>query len=155
MLREHAVGEAADGLERVWITQEPAASVLDLANALYGVMLQMLDQTFTCHDREDRSAFMAAAVEIMEACAGAATALARLPASVDHPGMTAGITFAVPRNLGYRPNPERTRPVLSERVETLAARAADLLAGGAAEKAARRLDNALSHLRRGKDPRLD
>jgi hypothetical protein len=31
---------------------------LDLANALYGAMLQLLDQTFTCGDADDRSAYM-------------------------------------------------------------------------------------------------
>lgn len=137
----------ADGAERVWVTLEPAASCLDLANALYGAMLQLLDQTFTCEDADDRSAFMLASVELMEACAAVATALARLPASADHPGVNAGITFAVPRNLGYRPNPGRTRANFIERVATLSARAADLLVGEPAEKTGRRLDNALELLR--------
>lgn len=57
----------ADGVDRVWVTEEPAASYLDLANALYGAMLQLLDQTFTCHDAEDRKAYMQASVELIEA----------------------------------------------------------------------------------------
>jgi hypothetical protein len=137
----------ADGLDRVWVTAEPAASMLDLGNALYGAMLQLLDQTFTCADADDRSAMMLASVEMMEACAAVATALARLPASDDHPGVNAGITFAVPRNFGYRPNPSRTRAVFTERVGALAARAHDILSGDAAEKAQRRLGNALRCLK--------
>lgn len=137
----------AEGLDRVWVTLEPAASCLDLANALYGAMLQLLDQTFTCRDADDRSAYMLASVELMEACAAVATALARMPASEDHPGVNAGITFAVPRNFGYRPNPERTRGIFTERIVALAARADVILKGEAAEKARRRLNNALVQLR--------
>lgn len=137
----------ADGVDRVWVTEEPAASYLDLANALCGAMLQLLDQTFTCHDAEDRKAYMQASFELMEACAAVATALARLPANPDHPGVNAGMTFAVPRNLGYRPNPARTRATFVERVVLLSARAAEILTGEAAEKADRRLGNALAELR--------
>ncbi|RYF94798.1 MAG: hypothetical protein EON95_03955 [Caulobacteraceae bacterium] len=144
----------ANGLERVWITAEPAASLLDLGNALYGTMLQLLDQTFTCADPDDRSALMLASVEVMEACAAVATALARLPASPDHPGVNAGITFAVPRNLGYRPNPTRTRTVFTERLGALASRARDILTGETAQKAERRLGNALKLLG-NESPNLD
>lgn len=136
---------AAD-LPRVWISQEPAASFLDLANALYGAMLQLLDQTFSCQDAADRTAFMLASVELMEACAAVATALARLPASPDHPGVNAGVTFAVPRNLGHRPHPTRTRAIFSERVIILRRRAEVLLTGETALKASRRLGNALDLL---------
>ena len=136
----------AEGLDRVWITAEPAVSLLDLANALYGTMLQLLDQTFTCGDAAHRSAMMLASVELMEACAAVATALARLPANPDYPGVNAGITFAVPRNFGYRPNPDRTRAIFSERLTLLLARADAILSGQTAEKARRRLTNALGLL---------
>ena len=109
-------------------------------------MLQLLDQTFTCQDISDRKAFMLASVELMEACAAVATALARLPANPDYPGVNAGITFAVPRNFGYRPNPSRTRATFVERVLVLQARAAAILSQEPGEKAARRLDNALELL---------
>lgn len=138
----------ADGLERVWVTAEPAASFLDLGNALYGTMLQLLEQTFTCGDADDRRAMMLASVELMEACAAVASALARLPASSDHPGVNAGLTFAVPRNVGYRPNPGRTLGVFAERADALAARAEILLSGETAQKARRRLGNAQSLLRK-------
>ena len=138
----------AEGLERVWITAEPAASYLDLGNALYGTMLQLLDQTFTCADADDRSAMMLASVEMMEGCAAVATALARLPASADHPGVNAGLAFAAPRNFGDRANPGGTRAVFAERVDALAARAQALLSGETAQKAQRRLGNAQSLLRK-------
>lgn len=136
----------ADDVERVWVTLEPAAGFLDLANALYGAMLQMLDQAFTSADDGDRAALMQASIEIMEACAAVSTALARLPASDDHPAVNAGMTFAVPRNLGHRPNPSRTRAIFAERLDGLGARAATILSDAAAEKVARRLDSALALL---------
>jgi len=85
-------------------------------------------------------------VEIMEASAAVSTALARLPASQDHPGVNAGMTFAVPRNLGYRPNPDRTRANFAERVGALKETARRVLDGVAEEKVLRRLGNALDLL---------
>jgi hypothetical protein len=141
----------AEGLERVWVTLQPAADYLDLANALYAAMLQLLDQTFTSPHDADRAALMETSVEVMEACAAVSTALARLPASLEYPGVNAGMTFAVPRNLGHRPNPTRTRAVFAERLNTLGARAAEILTGEAAEKVQRRLAKALDLLR-GRQP---
>jgi len=135
-----------DDVPRVWVTLEPAATYLDLANALYGTMLQLLDQTFTCANPDEQAVLMLTLVEIMEASAAVSTALARLPASQDHPGVNAGMTFAVPRNLGYRPNPDRTRANFAERVGALKETARRVLDGVAEEKVLRRLGNALDLL---------
>ena len=138
------------GLERVWVTEEPAASLLDLGNALYGFMLQLLSQTFACDDPADQTRLMNASVELMEGCAAAATGLARLPASPDHPGITAGLTFAVPRNLGFRPTGVARRQLFLERALELsdgAARLGPRLNGEIAEKLDRRLGKAVELLR--------
>lgn len=136
----------ADGADRVWVTREPAASYLDLANALYGAMLQLLGQAFTSDNDAAREILMQSSIEMMEACAAVASALAREPASPDHPGVNAGMTFAVPRNLGHRPHAWRTRQIFAERVDALAVSAAGLLAGDTADKTQRHLGNALSFL---------
>ncbi len=139
-----------EGLERVWITAEPAASLVDLGNALYGFMLQLLSQTFACDDPADQTRLMAVSVELMEGCAAAATALARLPASPDHPGVNAGLTFAVPRNLGFRPVGVARRAIFLERAQELEAAAVALaprLSGDVREKLARRIGKAVDVLR--------
>jgi hypothetical protein len=130
------------GADRVWVTAEPAASLLDLGNALYGLMLQVLSQTFACDDRADQTRLMKASVELMEGCAAAANGLARLPATPEHPGVNAGLTFAVPRNLGFRPTGVRRRRLFAERVEDLRAGAEPVLVqvgDPTAEKVRRRL----------------
>lgn len=134
-----------EGLERVWITAEPAAGLLDLGNALYGFMLQILSQTFACDEPADQCRLMNVSVELMEGCATVATALARLPASPDHPGVNAGLTFAAPRNLGFRPAGVARRQLFLERVLELRAGATGLagaLSPDVAEKLIRRLDKA-------------
>jgi hypothetical protein len=138
------------GAERVWVTAEPAAGLLDLGNAVYGLMLQVLSQTFACDDPEDQRRLMKASVELMEASAALATQLARLPASSDHPGVCAGLTFAVPRNLGFRPTGVKRRRLFAERVEELERGAEPLLAGTSEttrEKVRRRLGAASELLR--------
>jgi hypothetical protein len=85
---------------------------------------------------------MKLSVELMEASASIAAALARMPAGPDHPGVNAGMTFAVPRNIAYRPLSARSRMIFLERVEQLRQGAEEVLSGAAAEKCLRRLGNA-------------
>lgn len=135
-------------LERVWVTAEPAASYLDLGNALYGAMLQVLTQTFDCADPADQARLMQVSVELMEASAAVATALARLPADASRPGVNAGISFAAPRNLGFRPAARGRDALVLERVRELQAGAVAVVGEDAAEKVMRRLGNALALLER-------
>lgn len=139
-----------EGLDRVWVTAEPAASLLDLGNALYGFMLQLLSQAYACDDPDDQARLMNAAVELMEGCAAAATGLARLPASADHPGVKAGLTFAVPRNLGFRPVGVARRAIFLERGLELKEGAEQLfpaLDASVSEKLDRRLAGVVELLR--------
>jgi hypothetical protein len=68
----------------------------------------------------------AAAVELMHALSAAGSRLARLPASADSPGITAGLSFAVPRARG----PRADAGILAERLDELAP-LHDALLGGA------------------------
>lgn len=63
-----------------------------------------------------------------------------------HPGANADMTFAVPRNSAYRPLQNRAKLLFLERTEQLRASAQDVLSGATAEKALRRLGNAVSLL---------
>lgn len=139
-----------DENSRTWITEPEAAAYLDLANAVYGTMLGVLAQAFSIADPDEQGLLMKVAVELMEASASVSVALARMPASKSHPGLNAGITFAVPRNTGYRPLRGRTRAMLLERVQELHDVANRVLSGEIQGKAIRRLENAIALL---SDPR--
>ncbi|WP_165356343.1 ferritin-like domain-containing protein [Sphingosinicella sp. BN140058] len=135
-----------DPAERLWITEPEAAGHLDLANAIYGMMLSVLSQTFSIADAGEQRLLMRTSVELMEASASISNTLARLPANADRPGINAGMTFAVPRNASYRPLEGRARALFLERARELAARATQILNGETAEKALRRLGNAIGLL---------
>jgi len=135
-----------DESSRVWITEPASAAYLDLANAIYGSMLSVLSQTFSITDVEEQRRLMRVSVELMEASAAIAVALARMPAGAGFEGVNAGITFAVPRNSAYRPLESRARLLFLERAGELRAAARRVLAGDAAEKAMRRLGNAVALL---------
>lgn len=142
----------AAGLERVWVTAEPAAGLLDLGNAVYGFMLQVLSQAFACEDQDDQARLMKACVELMEACGAAGAALARLPAGDDRPGVTAGLTFATPRNLGFRPVGVARRGLFLERALELQEGAEAVmtrLEGDVVDKLRRRIANAVERLAAG------
>lgn len=126
----------ADDLERVWITEPKAARWLDIGNAAYGAMLGVLAQLFSLDDRAEQAALMNAAIQLMEVAAAVGNALARMPAGPDNPGVNAGLTFTVPRNLGFRPG--LSRPVLLARIEELRTAAERALDGETLEKARRR-----------------
>lgn len=130
---------------RVWITEPAAAHHLDLANAIYGTMLGVLSQCFGEPDAAEQRRLMHTTIELMEASAAIAAALARMPANADRPGINAGITFAVPRNSARRPS-DRVRRHLLERTRELLAGAALTLTGETAEKAQRRLGKAVALL---------
>jgi hypothetical protein len=131
-----------DASSRVWITDPDAAAYLDLANAIYGTMLSVLAQTFSIAVPDEQGLLMKVSVELMEASASVSVALARMPAGQSHPGVDAGITFAVPRSSAYRPLHSRARPIFLERVQQLQAAANQVLSGETREKAMRRLGNA-------------
>lgn len=135
---------------RVWVTEPNAARHLDLANAIYGTMLGVLSQCFGERDADEQKILMRTSVELMEASAAVATALARMPADPERPGVNAGITFAVPRNSARRPT-GRVRRHLLERTHELLAGATDTLSGETAEKALRRLGNAVALLDGSRD----
>jgi hypothetical protein len=110
-----------DADHRVWITEEDAVRRLDLGNAIYGQVLMLLTQCYGPFENQRRRACGDAAMSLMQAVSRLGRTLARLPASRDHPGVRAGLTFSVPRNLGLR----SAEPFL-ERLEELRAAYDDL-----------------------------
>ena len=88
--------------ERVWIYEAPAAGYLDCANAAYGLMLIILQQAFSLDTAPLQTPLMKLAVAVMELASVFGNALVRMPAGASYAGINAGMTFAVPRNLGMR-----------------------------------------------------
>jgi hypothetical protein len=108
--------------ERVWITAAPAAARLDLANAIYGETLILLTQAYGyAVPKPLRQALVGSAITLMQAMGRLGVALAEMPAGDDHPGVHAGLTFAMPRNLGQRVTTGVARVVLERIAELQAA----------------------------------
>jgi hypothetical protein len=114
---------------RVWIRDPEALKRLDLANAIYAQVLNLLTEVYgPGHSTEERKALCGAAMDLMHALSALGRDLARLPASPEHPSINAGLTFTVPRNLGSRGR--ASAQVLRERLDELATAAADQLGWG-------------------------
>jgi uncharacterized Fe-S cluster protein YjdI len=90
-----------DPRDRVWICGEPAATVLDLANATYALMLRGLGALFSpvSLDLEARETIADLSVSAMMLLAPLAERLVRLPANEGDSGVNAGLTFTVSRSI--------------------------------------------------------
>jgi hypothetical protein len=106
-----------EGRKRVWITEPRAARLLDLGNALYALTLTVLQQIYADSFPQDaRKVLVEVAIGLMHGCAEIGTGLASLPAQSDGP-VSAGLSFAVPRNLHALPPESCTRIVWSRLTE--------------------------------------
>lgn len=94
-----------EGEARVWITAPQARARLDLANGVYAALISVLYQLYEPASAATRKALAACALALMSAMSALGETLARLPASPEHPGVHAGLTFTSPRNVGPRSDP--------------------------------------------------
>jgi hypothetical protein len=125
-----------ENASRVWITAQPAAALLDLGNAVYGLTLALLAQAYArAMPTPERRACASACIDLMHALAAIGSGLPELPARAGDPHTRAGLTFAVPRNLRER-DPHTARALFVERVEELIG-ACDLRPAREAMRAAR------------------
>ena len=127
----------AEDAVRVWITAPAAAAELDFGNAAYGLMLIVLSQIFGQEDEAEQGRLMQLAMRLMAVAGGVGNRLARLPAIDGDSAVNAGLSFAVPRNLGIRP--ARWEIYIGERLAELRTRAAALFEGEAKVEMLRRL----------------
>ena len=116
---------------KTFIDAPEAAAVLDLANALYGAMLRALAQGFVEREPTRKRAFLDAAIAGMFAITPVAEHLTRLPASPSAPGLNAGMTFAMLRDVAPLPHGGAAAKVIAERLRQLANGAASALGDGA------------------------
>ena len=114
---------------KTFVDEPAAALALDFANALYGAMLRALVQGFAEREPARKRAFLDTAIDGMFAIGPVAQYLTRLPASARASGLTAGMSFAMLRDVAPLPEGVVAAKVLSERLRQLADGAAQALAG--------------------------
>jgi CDGSH-type Zn-finger protein/uncharacterized Fe-S cluster protein YjdI len=113
---------------RVWIEDEAAAAIVDIANTGYSLMLRLVAYAYALRRPDSEKAL---AVDLGMGLMRAVTLLgeraARLPAGPSNPGCNAGMSFAVPRDAAPLPPGPAARRFFTERLEELvaAARALD------------------------------
>ncbi|OYY92062.1 MAG: hypothetical protein B7Y45_00815 [Sphingomonas sp. 28-66-16] len=113
---------------KMWVNAEPAASLLDIGNAIYNHSVRCLALSYAGVDREAQRGLVNAAIELMRILTPVAERLTALPASPDHPGCTAGLSFATLRSAAALPAAAGAVPVLVERLREIAAKASALAA---------------------------
>ncbi|HEY3698938.1 MAG TPA: CDGSH iron-sulfur domain-containing protein, partial [Spongiibacteraceae bacterium] len=111
-------------LDRIQIVAEPAAQLLDAANAAYGLMLRQLalmSDEALC-PRELRRSVGEQTLGLMHLVAALGTELTTLPANREHPDVNAGITFTVSRSALSFQSPDSAAAIMAERYTEIAAR---------------------------------
>lgn len=115
--------------DKVWVELRPAADLMDLVNAAYTHMLRLLSQAYAeTRGAGLQRALVDASIDLMFVVSQVASALTLLPASLEHPNCTAGMSFATVRGYSALPAGSGSDRVLLERFEELAAAAARLAA---------------------------
>jgi len=109
-----------DGL--LWVDAEPAASVLDVANAIYAVTLRSLGVLHSPVALRDelRALAIEATTTGMRVLTPIAELLTELPASTTVPDVTAGMTFTMSRSLHPLPEARAALRALHEGVAAAA-----------------------------------
>jgi Ferritin-like len=108
--------------DKVFIDSPRAARLLDFTNAVYSVLLRCLVQTFGregANAAPEQKRYFEIAIELMHLLAAGATALTELPASVRHPGVTAGMSFTMLRGVEPFLQGAAERVLLRERLSEL------------------------------------
>ncbi|MGD9739033.1 MAG: ferritin-like protein [Bauldia sp.] len=123
--RNPTPGYHTDPDDCVAIELPEARRVLDISNALYGHVLRCLVQAYGrgAGDEAGRKLFVDTAIELMFVLAPVATYLASLPASRSHPGVNAGMTFTMLRDVARLPSGPSEKRVMAERLAEIAKRA--------------------------------
>lgn len=94
------MNKPADPAVAAHVSVPEAARVLDITNACYGLMVQLLATFFgAMEERDARGLLIGAALSLMSrAISPLAEFLTGLPYSTSDPGQTAGLSFALPRS---------------------------------------------------------
>ena len=113
---------------KLWITAEPAASLLDLGNALYNHCLRCLSLAYTGVNPATQRVLVQAGIDLMRLLTPVASRLTTLPANAEQPGCTAGLSFATLRSSAALPAQHSSLAVLAERARDIGEHASQLAA---------------------------
>jgi hypothetical protein len=110
--------------DRTYVESRPAADVLDIANALYNLLLRLLGQAYARGPEAPgaKRVLMDAAMTVMHVFGTTAEYLTTLPAGDDAPGINAGVTFTVLRATESLLEGKGEWAVIGERVDEIARR---------------------------------
>nr|WP_230526903.1 ferritin-like domain-containing protein [Lysobacter lactosilyticus] len=112
---------------KLWVSEEPAAALLDLANALYNHCLRCLSLAYGGFDRTTQSSLVDATIELMHLLTPVASMLGCLPANPCMPEATAGVSFATIRSSAALTADVVSLEILAERLEQIARRCDGLM----------------------------
>lgn len=107
---------------KIFVDHPAAARVLDFGNALYAVTLRCLVQAFGRqgeHAGRIQGRYLAAALSLMHQLARVAAALVRMPASPEHSGVMAGLTFTMLRSVEPFLSGSSERHLMQERLREI------------------------------------
>lgn len=126
--RNPVSGQSWSSEPLVLVNDPEAELVLDLANAVYSLMVRALVQSFgrDVGYRDDKAPLMNLAINLMFVLEGLACHLASLPANAEHPGVNAGMTFSLPGDIQRHPEGRSEQVLMKERLEEMATQAAHL-----------------------------
>ena len=108
--------------DKVFVDDPEAARVLDFANAIYAMLLRLLVQAFGrtgASAAKAKALHLDAAIGLMHILEKAAAALASLPASPEHPGTNAGLSFTMLRGVEPFFGGAAERALIAERLKEL------------------------------------
>jgi CDGSH-type Zn-finger protein/uncharacterized Fe-S cluster protein YjdI len=130
--RNPVMNKPLDASNRVWISNPEAASVLDLANAIYNHMLRLLVQAYGRDpgEADHKRLFVTLARELMSVLTPICEHLASLPANRSQSGINAGMTFTMLRDIARLPSGDGEMTMLAERLQEIAAWAGRLFPEG-------------------------
>jgi CDGSH-type Zn-finger protein/uncharacterized Fe-S cluster protein YjdI len=112
---------------KVWIEDETAASIVDVGNACYGVMLRLLAYTYAVPSPSPEKALAVdLGIGIMRAVTLLGERAARLPAGARYPACNAGMSFTTLRDAAPLPTGAAARRFFRERLTELASAADEL-----------------------------
>ena len=121
-----------DPHNRVHVDAPGTVHVLDFANALYGHMLRCLVQSYGrgAGEEADKRLFINAAIDLMFVLSDVGPYVASLPASREHPGVNAGVTFTMLRDVAKLPKGPGEKRIMAERVAEMMRHARHLFGPG-------------------------
>jgi CDGSH-type Zn-finger protein/uncharacterized Fe-S cluster protein YjdI len=121
-----------DAHDRVHIDDPEAAHVLDLANAVYGHMLRSLVQAYGrgAEGEAGKHLYAGMATDLMPVVDALGSHLAALPAGPSHPGIHAGMTFTMLRDVAKLPPGPGEARFMAERLLDMGKHADGLFPAG-------------------------